>query len=95
MKIAQYLPLVQEGIPTMQMQMTIFLEFCAKALAQEGGRLHMLGRHRGAFLSVVYMWSRTDRSFASVPFVEAFSLERISEMALSAMAKIARVYGLK
>jgi hypothetical protein len=57
MKIAQYLPLVQEGIPTMQMQMTIFLEFCAKALAQEGGRLHMLGRHRGAFLLGLYVVS--------------------------------------
>lgn len=54
-KIAQYMPLVQEGLSTMQMQMTIFLEFCAKALAQEGGRLHMNGRHGGMHRQVVYM----------------------------------------
>ncbi|KAJ9108216.1 hypothetical protein QFC19_002463 [Naganishia cerealis] len=71
-KIAQYMPLVQEGIATLPMHMTIYLEFCAKALAQEGVRLHMMGCHR-----------------------DAFSLERMSELVLSAMVKISRVYGFQ
>lgn len=50
-KIVQYLPLIQEKISEMPMQMTIYLEFCGKALAKEAGRLRSTGWHQGPSFS--------------------------------------------
>lgn len=50
-KMVNYLPLIQERISTMPMQVTIYLEFCGKALAEEAGRLRSIGWHQGKFSS--------------------------------------------
>lgn len=55
-KMVQYLPMIQEKIPAVPMQMTIYLEFCARALGEEAMRLRSSG------------WlQRTSRYPATVP----------------------------
>ncbi|KAI5450107.1 hypothetical protein NCC49_003734 [Naganishia albida] len=48
-KMVHYLPLIQDKIHEMPMQMTIYLEFCGKALAEEAGRLRSTGWHQAAY----------------------------------------------
>jgi hypothetical protein len=86
-KMVHYLPLIQEKIFEMPMQMTIYLEFCGKALAEEAGRLRSTGWHQGRFFS-----RQCGRGSCSAA---AYSLERLAELTMSTMAKVARVYDLQ
>jgi hypothetical protein len=45
-KIVQYLPIIQERISAVPMQLTIYLEFCGRALKEEAERLRSSGWHQ-------------------------------------------------
>jgi hypothetical protein len=92
-KMVHYLPLIQEKISSMPMQMTIYLEFCAKALAEETGRLRSMGWHQGRsqFSSFLKMKARLNHLHAAA----AYSLEKLAELTMVTMAKVARAYNLQ
>lgn len=91
-KIVQYLPMIQEKISAMPMQMTIYLEFCGRALKEEADRLRSSGWHQ-----------RTCRHSAVCPelklmddhMVAAQTLDGLAERTMTVMAKVARVYNLQ
>ena len=90
-KIVQYLPMIQEKISAVPMHMTIYLEFAGRALTEEAIRLHSSGWQQRTFRHVLSRRAGSCIDFATA----AQTLQVLSELTMTVMSKVARVYNLQ